>query len=144
MDLPHCDMLLTSTIMWLPSHPPSERHCEEEATYTNWQELRVQEHVAESSTVGTPKSLTVLLQDDLADSCQVGGKPSGMLYVTWEGDVGGWDEKERWCVWGVCVCVCVWGGGGGGARKRNRMAGQCMRSIRFRALLAKLDVCFAR
>lgn len=62
--------------------PPSMcRKCEEEATYTNWQELRVQEHNSASPTVGAPKSLTLLLQDDLADSCQVGGKPCGCCYA---------------------------------------------------------------
>ena len=49
------------------------RHCEEVSLFTNWQEIRIQEHSQASSSTGTPKALAVLLQDDLAD-CQVGGE----------------------------------------------------------------------
>jgi len=66
----------------LPSACPSQRdnpckgisfrHCEEVSLYTNYQEIQVQEG-RQCLTVGsTPRTLTVVLQDELADSCHVG------------------------------------------------------------------------
>ena len=42
--------------------------------FTNWQEVRVQEQSQGSAAAGAPRSLTVLLQDELADQAQVGGE----------------------------------------------------------------------
>ena len=50
------------------------RHCEEVSLFTNWQEIRIQEHSQASASTGSPKALAVLPQDDLADACQVGGE----------------------------------------------------------------------
>ena len=67
----------------LPSACPSNRdrcctgtnfrHCEEVSLYTNYQEIQIQEG-RQCLTVGsTPRTLTVVLQDEFADACQVGG-----------------------------------------------------------------------
>lgn len=55
-----------------PCKGTSFRHCEEVSLYTNYQEIQVQEG-RQCLTVGsTPRTLTVVLQDELADSCHVG------------------------------------------------------------------------
>ncbi|KAL4853474.1 putative DNA helicase MCM9 [Chlorella vulgaris] len=63
-----------------PCTATSFKHCEEAAVYTNWQQVRVQEQASSSygcggsggGGSGTPRALSVLLLDELADSCQVG------------------------------------------------------------------------
>ena len=48
--------------------------------HTNYQEIKIQEN-AKSLAVGTvPRSICVLLQDDLADMCQTGGMY--LAYIT--------------------------------------------------------------
>lgn len=47
--------------------------------FTNWQEVRVQEQSQGSVAAGAPRSLTVLLQDELADQAQVGGEFLGWM-----------------------------------------------------------------
>jgi len=47
--------------------------------HTNYQEIKIQEN-AKALAVGTvPRSICVLLQDDLADMCQTGGVYSWMF-----------------------------------------------------------------
>jgi DNA helicase MCM9 len=63
----------------------SFRHCEEVSLYTNYQEIQVQEG-RQCLTVGsTPRTLTVVLQDELADSCHVGEavEVSGIVMKQW-------------------------------------------------------------
>jgi DNA helicase MCM9 len=65
-----------------PRAPPCKgttfRHCEEVALYTNFQEAQVQEGSQCLALGAAPRALTVLLQDELADCCQVGGAPCGV------------------------------------------------------------------
>ena len=68
-----------------PCKGTSFRHCEEVSLYTNYQEIQVQEG-RQCLTVGsTPRTLTVVLQDELADSCQVGEiiEVSGVVIKQW-------------------------------------------------------------
>ena len=61
----------------LPPLCRRRRHCEEVALYTNWQEVRIQDQMQQGSSGGAGAhkgGLTVLLLDDLADTCQVGGE----------------------------------------------------------------------
>lgn len=59
---------------------PHPRHCDEVSLYTNYQEVKLQERIQCRQALGaTPKSLTVLLQDELAGAAQVGGE----LSVPW-------------------------------------------------------------
>ncbi|KAI7846329.1 hypothetical protein COHA_000166 [Chlorella ohadii] len=55
-----------------PCRGTSFRHVEGGSLFTNWQEVRVQEQSQGSVAAGAPRSLTVLLQDELADQAQVG------------------------------------------------------------------------
>jgi DNA helicase MCM9 len=68
-----------------PCKGTSFRHCEEVSLYTNYQEIQVQEG-RQCLTVGsTPRTLTVVLQDELADSCHVGEavEVSGVVIKQW-------------------------------------------------------------
>ncbi len=68
-----------------PCKGVSFRHCEEVSLYTNYQEIQVQEG-RQCLTVGsTPRTLTVVLQDELADSCHVGEavEVSGVVIKQW-------------------------------------------------------------
>lgn len=50
------------------------------SAFTNWQEVRIQER--EQAGSGSPRPLTVLLLDDLADAgVQVGGAPLGLAML---------------------------------------------------------------
>ena len=53
------------------------RHCSEVSLFTNYQEVRVQEAARCLMMGGLPRAITVLLQDELADRCRVGGAPAG-------------------------------------------------------------------
>lgn len=65
-----------------PCTGTSFKHCEEVSLYTNYQEVQVQEG-RQCLTVGSsPRTLTVVLQDELADTCQVGGK-SHQILIAW-------------------------------------------------------------
>lgn len=60
-----------------PCRGTSFRHCEEVALYTNYQEIQMQEGrqcltIGSNPLLSPPRPLTVLLQDELADSAQVG------------------------------------------------------------------------
>ena len=56
-----------------PCRGSSFRHCNEVSLYTNYQEVQVQEG-RQCLTMGcTPRTLTVVFQDEIADTCQVGG-----------------------------------------------------------------------
>lgn len=81
----------------LPAACPSRRdnpckgtnfkHIEEVSLYTNYQEIQLQEG-RQCLTVGAaPKTLTVVLQDDLADSCHVGEvvETTGVVIKQWGG-----------------------------------------------------------
>lgn len=67
------------------------RHVEGGSLFTNWQEVRVQEQSQGSAAAGAPRSITVLLQDDLADQAQVGGELVGSLLL---------------CLAGSCIPQC--------------------------------------
>jgi len=76
-----------------PSEPGSCRstsfnHIEEESEHTDYQEIRVQEQVQTLSMGALPQSITVLLTDDLADSCKPGGEgPSAAANGVFAGQI---------------------------------------------------------
>ena len=55
-----------------PCNGTNFRHCEEVALYTNFQEITLQDRDHFMESRATTRSLIVLLQDDLAESCLVG------------------------------------------------------------------------
>ncbi len=51
----------------------------EESEHTDYQEIRVQEQAQSLSMGSLPQSMTVILTDDLADSCRPGGAALTLL-----------------------------------------------------------------
>jgi DNA helicase MCM9 len=55
------------------------RHMTEEQRHTDFQEIRLQEQTQDLAVGTAPRSMNVIVQDELVDTCQPGGtKPSAV------------------------------------------------------------------
>jgi len=84
------DLEMGATVQ-LPAVCPSARvgpcpgsnfkHCEDISLYTNYQEIQVQEGMQCLGVGSSALPITVLLQDELADTSQVGGKQNRTIFL---------------------------------------------------------------